>query len=266
MDSPESTSYVFQKPKLIEQVRAALRTRHYSYRTEEAYIHWIKQYIFFHHKRHPMEMDEKEISEFLTYLAVNKNVAASTQNQALCAVIFLYKQVIQKEPGEFEHMVWAKKPAKMPVVFNRREVKAILYQLTGVYRIIGDLLYGSGLRLMECLRLRVKDIDFNYRQINIKDGKGRKDRVTVLPSIVCKVLEQHLKQVKKLYERDRREKQAGVQLPFALERKYPNAGKTWGWYWVFPAPNLSIDPRSGVYRRHHLHARYEFCEFVRKPP
>lgn len=253
MFSSNHPSTILPQSRLLDQVRHAIRTLHYSYRTEEAYIHWIKQYIFFHHKRHPQEMGKKEISEFLTHLAVNKNVAASTQNQALCAVIFLYKQVLQKDPGEFEHIVWAKKPAKMPVVFNRREVKAILDQLTGVYRIIGDLLYGSGLRLMECLRLRVKDIDFNYHQIIIQDGKGGKDRVTVLPSVVSEALEHHLKQVKKLYEIDRKENQPGVQLPYALERKYPNAGKQWGWYWVFPAPNLSTDSRSGIRRRHHIH-------------
>ena len=230
-----------EQPRLLDQVRAAIRTRHYSYRTEEAYIHWIKRFIFFHNKGHPLEMGEKEISEFLSHLAVNENVAASIQNQALCAVMFLYRRVLQKEPGDFGHIVWAKKPAKLPVVFSRQEAGAVIEKLSGVYRVIGELLYGSGLRLMECLRLRVKDIDWDYHQIIVQDGKGGKNRVTVLPSTVSEELESHLNHVKKIYEKDRRENKRGVQLPYALERKYPNAAKSWGWYWVFPAPNLSTD-------------------------
>jgi len=172
VNSPEVTSSVGQKPKLLDQVRAVLRTRHYSYRTEEAYIHWIKRYIFFHNKRHPMEMGEKEISQFLTHLAVNEKVSASTQNQALCSLMFLYKKVLGFDLGELESIVWAKRPSKLPVVLSRPEVKAIMSHLKGTYWLIAQLLYGSGLRLMECLRLRVKDIDFDYRQIVVQDTKG----------------------------------------------------------------------------------------------
>lgn len=241
------------QPKLLDRVRSALRVRHYSLRTEEAYIHWIKRYIFFHNKRHPQEMGEKEIGSFLNHLAEKESVAASTQNQALCALLFLYKQVLQMELGPFKNIIWAKKPPKLPVVFTQQEMKAVLSQLSGIYRIIGELLYGSGLRLMECLRLRVKDIDFGYCQIVVQDAKGGKGRVTVFPSVVIEPLTRHLDQVKKLHLKDQEENHPGVQLPYALERKYPNAGKSWGWFWVFPASNLSIDPRSGIRRRHHLH-------------
>ncbi len=247
-----STTFT-RKPKLLDQVRAALRVQHYSYRTEQAYIHWIKQYIFFHNVRHPKEMGEKEICEFLSYLAVRKNVAASTQNQALCALLFLYKNVLDKEPGNLNKIVWAQKPKRLPEVFTRQEVKKVLEHLSGTYALIGNLLYGSGLRLMECLRLRVKDIDFKYRQITVREGKGAKDRRTILPSSIIPDLEKHLKKSKQLHLKDRAEDHPGVQMPYALDKKYPNAGKSWGWFWVFPAPNLSVDPRSHIRRRHHLH-------------
>lgn len=253
METANLSQSLPKQPKLLDRVRLALRVRHYSFRTEEAYIHWIKRYIFFHNKRHPMEMGEREIGEFLTHLAVKGDVAASTQNQALSALMFLYKKVLQIEPGQFTNITWAKKPKKLPVVFTQQEMKAVLSQLSGTYRIIAELLYGSGLRLMECLRLRVKDIDFGYCQIVVQDAKGGKDRVTVLPSVVIEPLIRHLDQVKKLHLKDREENHPGVQLPYALERKYPNAGKSWGWFWVFPAPKHSIDPRSGIRRRHHLH-------------
>ena len=172
------------QPKLLDQVRNRIRCKHYSIRTEQAYVDWIKRFIYFHGKRHPVEMGENEISEFLTYLAVKRKVAASTQNQALCAIVFLYKEVIRKDLGEFENLVRAKKPAKLPVVFTPTEVRKILIQLEGSNWLMGQLLYGAGLRVMECVRLRVKDVDFGYKQVIVRDGKGKVDRVTMLPGII----------------------------------------------------------------------------------
>jgi len=243
----------WQPPKLLEQVKNLLRTKHYSYKTEKAYLFWIKRYILYHHKRHPNEMGEGEIEQFLTHLAVNEHVAASTQNQALWAIVFLYKQVLKKEPGEFKELVWAKKPKRLPVVFSREEAKAVLNQLTGVYNIMATLLYGAGLRLSECLELRVKDMDFSYKQITVRDAKGDKDRVTLLPESIIEALKQHLGKVKNLHEKDLQTGYGMVCLPDALARKYRNADKEWGWQYVFPATQISTDPRSGVQRRHHLY-------------
>jgi len=240
-----------QQPKLLDQVRNALRRKHYSLRTEQAYVHWIRRFIIHHHKRHPVEMGEQEINEFLSYLAVQEHVAASTQNQALCAIIFLYKQVLKIEIGDLE-LVWAKKPKKIPVVFTRKEVKAAFEQLSGVNWIMANLLYGSGLRLIECLRLRVKDIDFDYNQIIVRDGKGQKDRVTTLPDAVKKALHEHLQKVKLQHEKDLEAGHGAVYLPYALDKKYSNANKEWIWQYIFPASQLSIDPRTGIKRRHHL--------------
>lgn len=239
---------------LLDEVRHAIRLRHYSIRTEQAYLNWIKRFILFHNKKHPREMGSEEIQRFLNYLAVRKNVAASTQNQALCAIIFLYKQVLNIELPQFEEIVWAKKPKKLPVVFSKAEVKAVLNQLSGTYWIMANLLYGSGLRLVECLRLRVKDVDFTYNVITVHDAKGQKDRRTVLPAVVREPLEKHLRQIQGTYSTDRAQDMPGVHLPFALEKKYPNAGESWAWFWIFPAQDFSVDPRSGVCRRHHLHA------------
>jgi len=244
---------VEQKPKLLDEVREAIRTRHYSLKTEEAYVHWIKRFILFHNKRHPRDMREREINQFITHLAVKENVSASTQNQALCAIVFLYKQVLKIELGDFGTIVWAKKRETEPVVFTKKETKAVLDQLSGMNWIMANLLYGAGLRLTECLQLRVKDIDFEYNQITVRDSKGNKDRITVLPQVVKKPLQEHLKTVKKLHEKDLREGFGLVYLPYALERKYPNAGKEFGWQFVFPATQISIDPRSGIRRRHHIY-------------
>lgn len=183
------------KPKLLNQVRSAIRTKHYSLRTEEAYVQWIRRFILFHNKRHPQEMGDREINQFLTHLAVKARVASSTQNQALCAILFLYKQVLKKEIGQLEDVIWAKKPKRLPVVFTREEVKAVMPHLEGVKWLMAYLLYGSGLRLMECLRLRVQDIDFAYKQITVRDAKGNQDRVTMLPEIVFETLQKHLKEV-----------------------------------------------------------------------
>lgn len=239
-----------RQPRLLDQVRSAIRLRHYSIRTEEAYIQWIKRYISFHGKRHPLEMGGVEINRFLSHLALQK-VASSTQNQALCAIIFLYKRVLHKDPGDLGHLVWAKKPKKLPVVLTREEVKAVLTRLEDEKWIMGNLLYGAGLRLMECIRLRVKDIDFGYRQIVVRDGKGEKDRVTMLPDRLIHSLQEHLVKVRRLHEEDLRAGFGSVYLPYALERKYPNAHREWGWQYIFPAHKHSVDPRTGMERRHH---------------
>jgi len=244
------------KPKLLDQVRNAIQTKHYSVRTEESYVNWIKRYIIYHNKRHPKEMGEKEINVFLTHLAVNKKVAASTQNQALCAIIFLYKHVLKIDIGDLGDMVWAKKPKRLPVVFTRTEAQAIIDQLNGIKWIMVNILYGSGLRLMECLRLRVQDVDFGQKKIIVRDGKGAKDRATLFPEVIKKQLTLHLKTIKIQHLKDLTDGYGKVYLPYALENKYPNANKEWCWQYIFPSEKLSIDPRSGIKRRHHLDESY----------
>jgi integron integrase len=239
-------------PRLLEQVRNTIRMRHYSIRTEEAYLHWIKRFILFHGKRHPAEMGPAEVETFLTHLAVKGRVSASTQNQALNAIVFLYRAVLQRELGWLENIERAKKPVKRPVVFTHEEAQAILHRLEGVKWLMASLLYGAGLRLMECVRLRVKDVDFAYRQLTVRDGKGGKDRVTMLPVKLITPLRQHLIRVKALHDQDLREGFGRVYLPYALSRKYPNAETEFGWQYVFPSRKRSIDPRSGTIRRHHL--------------
>ncbi len=241
------------KPKLLDQVRAVIRTKHYSYRTEQTYIHWIRRYIIFHRKRHPLEMGEKEINKFLSHLAVMEKVSASTQNQALCAIVFLYKQVLKIDIGDLSDVIWAKKADRMPVVLTRKEAQAVLSQLTGMNWLMGMLLYGAGLRLTECLQLRVKDIDFEYRQITVLNAKGAKARVTPLPERLIEPLQNHLKYVKQLFEKDLRNGYTTVYLPYALERKYPNAGKELCWRFLFPATQISTDPQTGIKRRHHIY-------------
>lgn len=240
------------KPKLLDQVRDKIRFKHYSIRTEHAYVDWIKRYILFHGKRHPQEMGKQEAEQFLSHLAVDRNVAAPTQNQALSAILFLYKEVLEQDIGWLENVERAKRPARLPVVLTATEVRAVLAHLEGRYRLMANLLYGAGLRLMECVRLRVKDFDFEYRQITVRDGKGQKDRLTMLPDVLIEPLQTHLADVKILHEQDLREGFGNVYLPFALERKYPNAGREWGWQYVFPASQRSVDPRSRIERRHHL--------------
>jgi integron integrase len=242
-----------QKPKLLDQVRDTIRTRHYSYRTEEAYVGWIRRFILFHHKRHPAEMGKPEIEQFLTELAVKRNVAASTQNQALAALLFLYKDVLGCDPGWLDEIVRAKRPQRLPTVLTRSEVAALLVQLRGVPWLMAMLLYGSGLRLRECLRLRVKDIEFDRNEIVVREGKGNKDRVTMLPSAVQDPLRAHLARVRRLHDRDLQAGLGRVQLPDALSRKYPNADREFGWQWVFPASRICTDPRFGAPQRYHLH-------------
>jgi len=240
------------KPRLLDQVRGVIRCKHYSIRTEQTYIDWIKRYIYFHNKQHPEDMGERHISAFLTHLAVNRKVASSTQNQALCALVFLYREVLKKEMGDFENLIRAKKPQKLPVVFTREEVRQVLLQMDGFHWLMGQLLYGAGLRVMECVRLRAKDIDFGYGQIVVRNGKGQKDRVTMLPEIIRDDLQRHLQKVRKIHETDLKAGFGAVYLPYALERKYKNANRSWSWQYVFPATRRSIDPRSGIERRHHI--------------
>ena len=244
-----------QEPKLLDRVRSAARVRHLSLRTEKAYAQWIRRYILFHGKRHPSEMGEAEINAFLTHLAVEGKVSASTQTQALCALLFLYRAVLGREVGELEGLIRARRRRKLPVVLTREEVKRIISHVGGAERLFFSLLYGTGMRLTEVLRLRVKDVDFIYDQITVRDGKGGKDRVTMLPASLKAELMEHLKEVKRLHEADLRAGYGRVHLPYALARKYPRAAGEWGWQYVFPAPDISRDPRSGEHRRHHLHER-----------
>ena len=238
--------------KLLDDVRNVLRVRHYSYQTEKTYIHWIRQFIFFHKITHPADMGATEVEAFLTYLAVEKNVAASTQNQALAALLFLYKEVLRIDLSWLDKFTPAKKSNHLPVVLTREEVKQIINQLTGTNWLIANLLYGSGLRLSEALRLRVKDLDFGFRQIVVRDGKGGKDRFTVLPTALIEPLQKQLEFAQKLHEQDLRNNLGHVNLSFALARKYPNADREWAWQYVFPSKSLSKNPRSGKIGRHHV--------------
>jgi len=241
------------KPKLLDQVRQAIRTRHYSYMTEKAYVGWIKRFIFFNNKRHPMEMGETEIAQFLSSLASDSHVSASTQNQALNAILFLYNQVLEKKIGLIQGVIRAKRPRRLPVVLTKDEVKRVLDCLQGAPWLMAMLLYGAGLRLMECCRLRVKDVDFSQNQIVIRSGKGDKDRHTMLPTAIRQPLLKHLEETKRQHEQDVKNGLGSVVLPNALERKYPNAGREWGWQWVFPATSHYTDTVTGQKRRHHLH-------------
>jgi integron integrase len=234
-------------------VRAAIRLRHYSLRTEQAYVGWIRRYIRFHGVRHPDEMGSLEVVEFLSDLAVQGRVAASTQNQALSALLFLYREVLGRELEGLDSAVRASTPRKLPVVLTRDEVLAILEDLEGPMKLVAGLLYGSGLRLLECMRLRVKDVDFARRQITIREGKGNRDRAGLLPRRLEARLLAQLTDSRLIYDVDRHADVAGVHLPNALERKYPTAPREWKWHWLFPAPGLSRDPRAGQRRRHHLH-------------
>jgi integron integrase len=240
------------KPRLLDQVRQTIRRKHYSLRTEATYIDWIKRYIFFHRKRHPKEMGAAEMEQFLNYLAVEKRVAASTQNQALSALVFLYREVLRQDFDWMENLERAKRPSRLPVVLTESEVHSVLAHLEGQNWLMASLLYGAGLRLMECIRMRVKDIDFDYKQITVRDGKGAKDRVTMLPETSIEPLLAHLDRVKTLHQQDLANGFGEVYLPYALERKYKSAGQQWSWQYVFPATNLSVDPRSGAERRHHV--------------
>lgn len=240
------------KIKLLDQMRLVLRLKHMSVRTEEAYVLWVRRFILFHHKRHPKDMGAQEIRAFLAHLAVHDRVAASTQNVALNALVFLYRAVLKQDFPELGKIERAKRPRHVPVVFTREEVACVLAHLNGMPHLMASLLYGAGLRLMECVRLRVKDVDVAYHQITVHDGKGAHDRVTMLPQSVELGLQRHLERVKLLHEADLLEGFGEVYLPYAFERKEPSAAKAWEWQYVFPASRRSRDPRSGVERRHHL--------------
>ena len=241
------------KPRLLDQVREVLRRLHYSYRTEKTYRYWIRYFILWSGKRHPRDLGAAEVTAFLNYLANERQVAAATQNQALSALLFLYARVLNVKLPWLENLDRAKRPVRLPVVLTETEVSRLLSQMEGMTGLMAGLLYGCGLRLRECLRLRVKDIDFAYRQLMVREGKGAKDRVTMLPEKLLEPLQRHLGRVKALHERDLKAGYGEVELPDALERKYPRAARQWGWQFVFPSKNRAPDPRSGVIRRHHLY-------------
>jgi integron integrase len=245
-------AYSKSRSPLLEQVRAAIRVRHYSVRTERAYIDWIVRFIHFHGRRHPAQMGETEVGAFLSHLAVERSVAASTQNQALNALSFLYKVVLERPLGNLQGVVRAKRPERLPTVLTTDEVARLLHGIDGPHWLPACLMYGSGLRLMESVRLRVKDLDFEHRALFVRHGKGGKDRVVTLPDELEIPLKRHLQLVRLPYERDLAAGCGDVWLPFALARKYPTAGRQWAWQYVFPASRRSTDPRSGIERRHHI--------------
>lgn len=240
-----------QPPKLLEQVIARMRVKHYSLRIEKSYADWIKRYIWHHGKRHPKDLGAAEVEAFLSHLAVTRNVSASTQNQAKSALLFLYKEVLGVQLPWLDNVTQAKVPKRLPVVLTKDEVQALLNRLDGTMWLLVSLLYGSGLRLMECLRLRVKDVDLVRCEILVREGKGFKDRVTMLPKSLVAPLKQHLLKVKALHQEDLASGHGEVFMPMALNRKYPNGGKDWAWQYVFPSIKLSVDPLSKVIRRHH---------------
>jgi integron integrase len=241
------------KPRLLDQVRDACRVRHYSLRTENAYAQWIRRFILFHGKRHPREMAAGEINQFLTNLAVDGHVSASTQNQAFSALLFLYQKVLEVEPGQIAGVIRANRPKRLPVVLTRDEVDRVLAELRDPYRLVVQLLYGSGLRLLEALCLRVQDVDFVRHEILVRHGKGGKDRRTMLPQSIAASLQAHLEGVRARHQKELARGRGQVRLPEAFERKVPSASTDWRWQWVFPSYTISIDPRTGWRGRHHLH-------------
>jgi len=248
----EKSTFRPSAPKLMDQVREVLRYHHYGKRTEEAYVRWIKGFIYFHNKQHPKDMGKAEIEAYLSHLAVNKNVAASTQNQAFNALLFLYKQVLDLPFADDIAPIRSKKPVRLPVVLSQQEVTRLLDCMSDESGLMARIMYGGGLRLMELLRLRVQDIDFDNGYLTIRAGKGDKDRTTLLPVSVREALQIHLQRVRSMFETDLQAGHANVWLPGALAQKYPNAPQSWEWQYVFPSKNLSIDPRSGQMRRHHV--------------
>jgi integron integrase len=240
-------------PRLLDRVRYAIRARHYSLRTEEAYIGWIKRYIFFHDKRHPAEMAEAEINAFVTHLAVEGPVSASTQTQALSALLFLYRHVLNKELPNLNTVIRAKTPGRMPTVLTRAEVRSVIGKMYGTSRLVATLLYGTGMRLLEALRLRVKDLEFGNNRILVRDTKGNRDRVVPFPAVARAALPNWLSRVRRIHTDDVSRGFGGVFLPDAIARKYPGAERDWGWQFVFPSEHISTDPRTQLERRHHLH-------------
>ena len=249
-ESPPSSS---RPVRLLDQVRAAIRMRHFSRRTERAYVAWIRRFILFNGKRHPLQMGEIEVTRFLSFLAVKNNVSPSTQNQALCALLFLYREVLDREMDWLDEIVRAKRPRRLPVVMSREEVASVLHKMDGVDRLMAALMYGSGLRVEECASLRVKDVDFELNQTMVRNGKGEKDRVTLLPASLKTALARHLESVREQHRRDIAAGGGWVALPDALAKKYPNSWREWGWQWVFPARRMYFDRESRQRRRHHRH-------------
>lgn len=240
-----------RKPRLLDQMHQSMQSRHYSPRTERSYCNWVKRFIYYHNIRHPQEMSEPEINAFLTHLAVKEHVSASTQNQALASLLYLYRNVIGREVGDLGEVIRARKPKRLPVVMTRSEVTTVLNNLPSDKWLMASLMYGTGLRLSECMQLRVQDIDFSSNEINIRDGKGAKDRVTMLPESLRTHLKNHLKKVRDIHNNDLSQSCGSVLLPNALKRKYPNAPKEWRWQWVFPQKNRWKDPKTGEEGRHH---------------
>lgn len=239
--------------KLLDKVRQRIRLKGYSIRTEKSYVEWIRRFILFHNKRHPKEMGKKEIESFLSHLVLQRNVAPSTQNQAFNAILFLFDQVLEMGMPENIQSIRSKKPVRVPTVMTLEETRKVIAIMNGVHQLMAKAIYGCGLRVLECLRLRVKDIDFCLNQIVVRDGKGKKDRITVLPAGIKPDIEAHLKYVQRIHQKDLRDGYGRVYLPYALAKKYPNADRQWGWQYVFPSKSFSVDPRSGIKRRHHMH-------------
>lgn len=240
-------------PRLLDQVRERIRYKHYSIRTERVYVEWVKRFVLFHKKRHPRDMGASEVEAFLSHLANEGNVAAATHQQALSALLFLYKEVLGVALPWLDEIGRPKKPQRLPTVLSAGEVQRLLAHLDGTHGLMARLIYGTGMRLMECVRLRVQDVDFERREILVREGKGGKDRVTMLPAVLASELRAHLARVKVLWSQDRKAGVEGVYLPEALARKFPTGATEWNWFWLFPAREISLDPRSGVYRRHHAH-------------
>ncbi|MDD5296195.1 MAG: integron integrase [Rhodocyclaceae bacterium] len=240
-------------PMLLEVVRERIRAKHYSRRTEQSYTNWVMRYVVFHGKKHPRDMGSAEVEAFLSDLAVNGKVSAATQTQALSALLFLYREVLGMDLPWMDTLVRAKPSQRIPTVLSIGEVHRLLGCMDGMYGLMARLIYGTGMRLMECLRLRIKDVDFERHEVLVREGKGGKDRVTMLPVGLVAPLQAHLAQVRALFDEDRQRHLPGVEMPDALERKYPSAGTSWGWFWVFPTPELSVDPRTGIRRRHHIY-------------
>lgn len=240
-------------PRLLDEVRAAIRLRHYSFRTEKAYVDWIRRFILHHGKRHPRDMGGEEVRDFLSHLATARHVSAATQAQALAALLFLYKRVMNVDLPWIDDVVRARRPKRLPTVLTQEEAQRVVAHLAGVYRLIAGLLYGSGLRLLEALRLRTKDLDLFHRRILVRDGKGWKDRVTILPTSLVAPLQLHLKDARLLHEHAVKHGFGGVEMPYALARKYPHADQQWAWQYVFPAARATRDPHSRTVRRHHVH-------------
>ncbi len=241
-----------EKPKLLDHVRNLIREKQYSIRTEEAYLNWIKRFILYHKKQHPMQMGETEISEFLEFLTDTMKVAPSTRNQAQNAIVFLYTQILKKDLPKLEEIKKSKKPGKLPVVFTRDEAAKVIARLEGTKWLMASLLYGSGLRLMECMRLRIGDINLKKKEITVRDAKGNEDRKTILPETLITPLKQHLVRVKEIHTSDLEHGFGNVYLPPAIEARLPKSGLKWEWQWVFPAARRSMDAQSKVMRRHHL--------------